>query len=312
MRLVRPDELLKAAVTVTMMVITRALVAKWEKPDFQRLLVENKNLESICCQIQDRGRLRTTIYLGVWEGRTYLIDGQYRICAYIGSGLASIEAPVVTFYYEPGEAGFKEMCTDFIELNGHVRKPTANDMLKAFEGVNSNLKKIASKCPFVGYIKRKSTPLLMAATIRSWMSSASDAPGGYSKGALDMARDLHDTETNYLIDFLCTAHEAWGGVHENKSLWAGLNLVLCMWLYRKLVLAQWGGKSTSTTKGFSQFLKKLRDDSVYRKSLVGKNGKINKDTRTPAYAHMIRIFGGGKRRGLPIPEWYSRSKDGKK
>jgi len=308
----RTEPIEETTVRVEMMVLTREIVAKWEKPDFQRLLVENKNLESICCKIQKRGRLRTTIYLGVWEGRIYLIDGQYRICAYIGSGLTSIEAPVVTFYYSPGWIGFKEMCTDFIELNGHVRKPTPNDILKAFEGINSNLKKIVSECPFVGYIKRKSTPLLMATTIRAWMSSASDTPGGYSKGALDMAKDLHDTETNYLIDFLHIAHEAWGDVHENKSLWAGLNLVLCMWLYRKLVLAQWGGKSTISAEGFSRFLKKLCSDSAYRKHLFGKSGKINDDTRTPAYAHMIRIFGGSKRRGLPNPEWYKRSTYGKK
>ena len=183
MRLVAKNELPVAPFDMKVMAVTRKTIEGWAKPDFQRPVAENKNLGELAVQIQDQGWLLTAIYLGIWMGKTYLVDGQHRMQAFIASGLEQMSVPVITKYYLDGAKGLAAMCEDFLRINSHIKNPTANDMLKALEGKNSHIKEIRTNCPFVGYThlrRTESAPILgMAQAIRALVVSRQEIPGSW-------------------------------------------------------------------------------------------------------------------------------------
>jgi hypothetical protein len=299
-------------------IVTPKMVGSWEAPPFQRPVQTSKKVLALVEQLKATGRLEdSAIVLGEWEGRTYIVDGQHRLRAFMLSELERMSAQVTVHNYEKGPAGLRAMHETYIHLNSHLARHRPDDLLRAMEGVNVHLHQIKSACKFTGfdYIRRGPTsPILsMSTAIRSWMSSASDVPGGCSKGAMDMVMDLTDTETKSLIDFLSLAHEAWGDGVENKPLWAGLNLILCMWLYRNTVLAPPPDNPKKKNLTRAQFLKglfALAADKKYMNWIFGRSGKVNEDTRNPAYRELLRTIKnrmnaeGIKNFHLPCPDWY--------
>jgi len=280
-------------IRMEMMVLNRKVVESWEKPPFQRPVAEGKNIISMSVQMQDFGYMMSAFYLGVWEGRTYLVDGQHRRVSFISSGLEEIVAPVVTKHYPKGSQGLLEMCEDFLRIQQHIKNPTANDKLRALEPNNKCLQKITRMCPFVGYER----PLLsMAQVIRSLVISGQEMPGSAARSAVDHARDMKMKEANGLITFLQLAYEAWGIDKDMRLMWSPMNMALCLWFFRRMLK---GSKSpgTVTTSQFSEIFALLPSKTYISLLEDNSGGRMNdEDTRNPVAVELRRTIKKGLRR----------------
>lgn len=307
----------KSPLSVELMVITRRLAERWEKPKFQRPYVEGKNTKELPPQIQDKRYILTAIYLGIHDGTTYLVDGQYRREALYNSGVDHIMAPVITKRYASGSKGMVDMCNDFILLQKHIKKPTANDTLRALEGVNTRIKEVRTECPFVGYAnfrRRPNEPILsMAQAISAMVSSHQAAPGSWmGKSLAEHAQDMTASKTSRLIGFLKLAYEAWGADIENKSFWGPTNLGLCMWYYQQMVKGP-GIKEKDASLTDSQFqncLYSLVLNRRYRELLKGSaGGRMRTELRNPVCRELMKSFrkrlddDGVKPYHVPKPSW---------
>lgn len=320
MRLIKTDKkslLDYAPFDVEKIIITHEIVEGWKKPPFQRPVAIGRNLGKLAVNLQDDEFLLTTIYLGVLDGVTYIVDGQHRKEAFIASGLRRLVAPVTTRYYPDGTAGLTRMCEDFLKINTHVKNPTANDKLRALEPTNPLIGKIREDCPFVGYSgfrRSDSSPIVsMAQAIRALVISAQEAPGSAGRSAVDHAVEMRSSEVNGLKTFLKLAYESWGRDAENKYLWSPMNLTMCLWFFRRMLRSpsSSGSLGNTTQAQFLDIFFGLMSNRRYRALLQGnKGGRLHdSNTRNPVCRELMKTIkaqlkkDGTKSPYIPKPSW---------
>lgn len=298
-----------------LLVITPELVATWEAPPFQRPVRENAALHEVVEQLRSDGGVfsGTPFQLGIWEGTTYLIDGQHRRKAFLLSGLPEALIRVEITTYEDGVTGLEAMSRDYINISTNIVAQRPDDKLRAFESFNPALQHVRSECPFVGYdgIRRNSNaPVLsMSTTIKCWLGSANEIPTS-SNGAMENARNLTLDDARMLAQFLNLAFKAWGREPENNRLWGSLNLSLCMWLYRRIVNNSYSVRVVRLDDDlFVKCLLSVAATASYIDWLVGRN--TTERDRSPAYNRLKAIFVKrikeevGKAVSMPSPPWAS-------
>lgn len=303
---------------VEMRVLTQEVFESWDSPPFQRPVSVGKNVAKASLTMQDTGCIMTAIYLGVWEGKTYIVDGQHRRVAFIGSGLDRVVAPVITKYYKDDTPGLLEMCEDFLLIQAHIKNPTANDKLRALEPMSSGLQKIRKECPFVGYGGfrcNKNSPIVsMAQVIRSMVTSGQEELGSPAKSAVVHAREMTLHEANSLTIFLKLAFEAWGRDKEHKPLWTPMNMSLCLWFFRRMLKAPSPNKDSKgdvTQQQFSNIFFELLSNRRYRSLLQANSGGRlgDPEVRNPVLKELMRAIKRSLKRDkvrdyyMPDPSW---------
>lgn len=300
----------RTSTTLDTMVLTPEMIAKFKLPSGQRPLRENAKVRAVAEQIkQDGGVLPGVITLGKLEGEYYIIDGQHRIHAFRMSGLKEGYADVRLLHAE----SIRDIHQEFVELNSRLVQMRPDDFLRGMEDLIPTLQLIRKSCPFVGYdqIRRGSNggPIIsMSVVLRAWKSSATEAPSSAGSSAVVCAETITEEESRQLVQFLLLARDAFGRDFEFRSLWSGINLVLCMWLYRRLVIVQYSPKTPRIDGDvFKKCLMSLSAESQYLDWLVGR--QLGERDRTPAYNRIKAVF--VKRIGLetrkavalPAPSW---------
>jgi hypothetical protein len=272
-------QLTNIPLVMTLMTITREAISAWVRPPFQRTVSNSKGLRKAANQIRQDGWLPAVIYLGILDGKTYLVDGHHRIQAFIASGIEKMIVPVIVRYYENGIRGLRDMCQDFVLHSRHIRNPTASDMLRALEGVNDHIKKIRAECPFVGYEKfwkGEDSPILpMAHVVRIVVASRIETLGTGTGNAVDRTETLTGAETHRVISFLNSARQAWGCGIETKYLWSPINLILCFWFFQRMVKGP-GIKEKQASLTAAQFhncLHALGTNKAYLNLLISNRGR---------------------------------------
>ncbi len=282
----------------------------WRIPDVQREVRVNKRVMALSQQIRDDdGVIPGIVCLGVLDGITYLIDGQQRREAFFISEKKEGYADVRTCYFKT----HAEMGEEFVKLNSQLVKMTPDDVLRGLEASVVHLKNIRVACPFVGYSyirKSDKTPVLsMCVAIRCWMISKRETPSNPG-GALDLARNLTEEETEKLISFLKLSAGAWGRDEEYWKMWNALNLTICMWLYRRLVtdpVSKTKRSERITQDLFKKCMMALSANSQYMDWLVGRRQSTT--DRSPCYQRVKAIFARrlseelGRKILLPQPAW---------
>jgi hypothetical protein len=297
------------------LVITHAVVNAFHHPPFQRPLRVNPKVLAIAEQIKaDGGVIPGTITLGELKNRTYIVDGQHRLEAYKISEVPEALADVRILTFE----SMGEMADEFVNLNSQLVKMSPDDILRGLEESLPLLRRIRNQCQFVGYgqLRRgdeKSPVLSMSATVRAWIGSTSDTPGGITTSSMLLAQQLTEESTNELIEFLNNTFAAWGRGPDSYRLWGTLTLTLTMWMWRRLVLdtERRGAKRFIVLKReqFKRCLMSVAADADYSDWLPGR--KLSERDRSPAYQRLRKIFltrlhaDGVSGTKLPSPPWYT-------
>ncbi len=301
----------KTRTTTDTIMVTPELLEHWKSPPFQRPVSENDKVRALAESMKvDGGVWPGTVTLGIWNGVTYVIDGQHRKASFLISGLEQGYTDVRVLHV----SSMAEMGEEFVRLNSQLVRMRPDDILRGLEESVPALKEIRRCCPFVGYdqIRRgPSSPVVsMSMLLRIWRGSAANVPGSQAAGLSTptLATTLVPEEAEQLIHFLTEAHLAFGREVEYARLWGGLNMVLCMWLYRRLVITQYSPKSPRLTREqFRKCLMSLSADSTYMDWLVGRH--IGERDRSPAYGRIkscfaIRLKAELQRNiSLPQPDW---------
>ena len=294
-------------------------VEKWERPPFQREFRRTKKVVELVGELKAEGGVVPGILtLGKLDGKTYLIDGQHRVAAFLEAALEEGIADVRICHFD----SMADMGEEFVKLNSALVRMRNEDFLRGLEGVNPYLADIRRRCPFIGYDHiRHEVPgsngarvmISMAVAVRTWFGSVYAPTAG--PGSTVAATMLDDVQVGHLCDVMTLCFEAWGRDKENYRLWGALNLATLMWMYRRVVLAQ--GLSENRRGGvaivrltkdqFRSCLMGVSADRRYVEWLVGR-GLGDRD-KSPCFARLKDIFvrrimeGGAKRPNFPQGEW---------
>ena len=300
----------KTRTVVDTILVTPDKVRTWKHPLFQRQLRENRKVLALAEQLKtDGGVWPGIVTLGVFNGETYLIDGQHRAHAFIMSGLTEGYTDVRIHYFN----SVADMGDEFVKLNSQLVVLRPDDILRGLEASMPTLKAIRDACPFIGYdVVRRSekAPILsMSMVLRSWRAGVAEVPASTGgEGARIVASGMDETELRYFTDFMNIAYKAFGRDVEYQRLWARLNLTLSIWMYKNLVLSHYSPKTPKLTKElFQRCLMALSADKDYLDWLVGR--QLTERDRSPAYSRMKGIFARrimqetGKKVSLPSPAW---------
>lgn len=294
---------------VDTLLFTPETAQSWEAPPFQRPLRVNDKVRALATQIaQDGGVIPGVLTLGILDRKTYLLDGQHRVQAFLLSECREGAADVRKHFFD----SMGEMGEEFVNLNSSLVNLRPDDILRGLEGVSPALQLIRKKCPFVGYdmIRRgdKSPILSMAMVLRCWAGSMADVPQTGGVSAATRAQTLTMDEAESCCAFLNLLIGAWGRDAEYVKLWNSLNLSLIMWLYRRTVLTQYSPNTTRLTREqFSQCATRLSANANYLDFLVAR--LLNDKNRSPTYARIKQMFAAcieqetGKKPRLPQPSW---------
>lgn len=298
--------------TLDTVLVTPESVKEWSNPPFQRPLKVNDKVRALATQIRaDGGVIPGVITLGVLDDKTYKLDGQHRLEAFLLSecheGFADVRRHLFSSMAGMGE--------EFVNLNSHLVNMKPDDILRGLEGTLGTLAHIRKRCPFVGYdmVRRgdRSPIVGMSAVLRAWTGGTAEVPTSTGPSTAQRATAMTEEESTLCAEFLTLCHKAWGRDAEFHRLWGGLNLTLCAWLYRRLVIMQYSPKSPRLNKEqFTRCLMALSADSGYLEWLVSR--VLNERNRSPGYLRIKNLFSarlaedfGGKRPPLPQPAWVS-------
>lgn len=293
------------------MYITPSIVKKWLNPPFQRPLKINAKVIALSEEMRIKGGIIPgLITLGVFNGNTYLLDGQHRREAFLlsecGEGLVSV---IIKEF-----SSMADMGQEFVNLNSSLVRLRPDDILRGLEGSSEGLGLIRKRCPWVGYdmIRRGPTsPIVsMSALLKCWFGSETETPANLGIAAAELVRRFSAEEAEKLSEFLNVAMSAWGKDKAYDKLWNNLNLTLCMWLWRRLVLSTYSAKVGRMSKEqFSKCMMALSANSDYIDWLFGR--QMREKDRSPAYRRIKETFARrveketGKKPLLPSPEWSS-------
>lgn len=302
--------------TQDLLVVTPDQTKGWLAPPFQRPLRINQRIQELAEVLyKEKGVLGGgPIRLGVWEDKTYLIDGQHRREAFLISGLTEMLVRTETTAYPDGPKGFEAMANDYLLISTPLVNQRPDDKLKAFATISPRLQFLERECPYIGYdsVRRseRAPVLSMSSTLRAWVISAAEVPTSCCPPALQNAANLTEDEAKQLAEFLNLAYVAWGRDFESRRLWAGLNLTLCMWLYRRIVLLPAFTHMRSvrlTPEAFGKCLFAVGASDAYADWLPGRT--LGDRARSPAYGRLRDIFvrrikeETGKKVQMPAPAW---------
>jgi hypothetical protein len=317
MKLVKPSSVSEkqTGTTVDTIEFTPAEVKKWKLPPFQRERKFNAKVAAVAVEItKDRGVLPGVLTLGVYNGDTYIVDGQHRLAAFESSGCDTGYADVRTMF----ATSMAELADEYVRLNSSLVRLRPDDILRGLETSTPALATVRKKCPFVGYdmIRRsdKAPVLSMGTLIRCWMGSRNEVPST-SAPTMEIVAMFTEDEAATCIDFVTLCFEAWGRDVEYARLWSALNLSLCAWLYRRVHLQQnvqaLSRAARLTKDEFRKGLMAVSAAPGYTDWLVGRNS--SERDRSPAYARVRAAFvqrinhETGKKIQMPQPAWSSRT-----
>jgi hypothetical protein len=318
LRIVKPTTPEQKATGTAMdtIIVTPELARQWKKPPFQRDLKVNKRVEEVVEEIKTGNPpiIPGLFTVGILKSDLkthYLVDGQHRREAFYMSKVEEAFVDVRYLYVD----SMGELADEFKKLNGHLVNMSSDDILRAAEESNAELRRLHKACPWIGYtnIRRgPTTPVVsMSCVLRCWFGSGPEVPAIGGMSASTVADNLSLEETSTLIQFQELAFKAWGKDPQAHRLWGNLNMAICMWLYRRLVIT---GYSAATKKiGNDLFLKclmSLSADEEYCAWLLGR--QLRDDHRAPTYqrikAHFTKRieFETGSKPKLPAPTWGGR------
>jgi hypothetical protein len=300
-------------------IVDSDVVKTWESPPFQRPLKANAKVIALAEAIKnDGGVVPGVITLGELDGKTYLLDGQHRIHAFLTSGFKEGYADLRIHRFEK----MSDMGREFVNLNSRLVTLRPDDILRGLEPSMPTLQGIRKLCPFIGYgdIRKEGSSqsfLSMSLVLRSWIYSASHAAAGNNgnRSVTSMAEGLtlHDAST--CSDAVNLLSKAWGHDPEVSRLWNGLNLTICFWLYRRTVLTineVRVGKSAKRAAILSPalFEKAMMSVSANNRYMDWLVGRKNTDRDRPQTLRKLKIIMAlrieketGKKPMLPAPEW---------
>lgn len=244
-------------------VIKPGEIAGWTRPDFQRPLIPNQDVQDMARAMmleagQDKERLCTipgTLLFGRHAGRDYMYDGQHRIFGAfaLACGLRTLDnsseflveggaRPLVAIATKETRVfeTMAEMARAFVAAQKKLVALKPDDNLRALEYTNTYLRDLREACPFIGYEKNKNTNerirISMSAAIRTWFGSGATPATGPECSRAASYLDAHETK-NLIAFFTACEHAGW--VDKNwPNLWGTLNIGINMWLWRKLVLGK--------------------------------------------------------------------------
>lgn len=306
----RPELLREGGVRSEVVVVTVALVNSWERPDFQRMFKQTKNVVDATNQIGRTEEIPGTIWIGVWEGRSYVVDGQHRIEAFLGANIAEALASVAFKAFDSYDA----MARFYRMINTPLRSFSAQDNLKAAAVEYESLRIIEREATFASWYKPKRNSgktIQISSMVRFWGMARSDAPGG-SAQVVAVAAGMNKLAAHRLCVFGSLCHDAWGTDSGYAALWGGLNFPVVLWLYARTVLRD-PEPSLRVTRldqpAFKKALVSLCDES-YVDWLRGRNSLQN--FRSPCYNKIKQRFKAtlekrGERLTLPSPDWASNN-----
>jgi hypothetical protein len=312
MKIVKPGSVpeKQTHTTVDTLELTHKLVNSWKAPPFQRDLKINAKVIAVSEEIlRAGGVLPGILTIGIFDGDTYVVDGQHRIAAWQQTSLTTGYADVRMHFFE----SLADMANEFVKLNSQLVKLRPDDILRGYEASNVTLQRIRRKCGFVGYdmVRRsdKAPVLSMSVLLRMWAGSKTEFPAPVN--SMDALKSMDEEETNNAIDFVQLCYDAWKRDVEYARLWSAVNLILCAWLYRRTVLGQHMSPSSRVTRmkkeEFRQGLLALSAESQYLDYLIGRN--TGERDRAPAYNRIKAIFQRrfyaetSKKIQLPQPAW---------
>jgi hypothetical protein len=290
--------------------VTPASISNLKSPPFQRPLHVNAKVEALAETIRaDGGVIPGIMTIGIYNGDSFILDGQHRRKAFLISGLT---VGYVDVRYRTFD-NMADMGEEFVNLNTALVRLRPDDILRGLEGTNPALQLIRKKCPFVGYdmLRRgTSSPIVsMSQMLRCWVISANETPAATAPSAAQIARTFSVEMAQPLIEFLLLCLDAWGRDPEYARLWGALNLTLCMWLYRRVsAVDKTDGRSTRLTRDqFRACIMALSAEGRYLEYLVGRS--LGDRDRSPAYDRIKKIIVArfvsdtGKKAYLPQPTW---------
>lgn len=290
--------------------ITKAVLAGWKSPDFQRpLKTTTPRFSEVTRQIRLEEVIPGVITIAVVGKDTYVLDGQHRLEAFKQAEIETAYADVRIHHFDTlAQAG-----DEWVRLNSQIIRVTPDDVLRAHEKSSEALSLIRKRCPFVGYdsIRRgKDSPLVsMSMVLRAWKGSEPEVPSNGGASAHEIARGLTVDEAEELSTVLKLFFDAWGRDSEYWRLWGSLNVVLCMWLYRRMVVAPYSHRVKRLTKDeFKKGIAALSASPDYMDWLVGR--AVRDSDRSPAYQRIRiilnkRLAVDGAKIIFPAPAWYT-------
>ena len=289
--------------------VNHEVVESWERPFFQRPININRKVKDLASHIaaSNPPALPGVIWLAVYDGRIWIVDGQHRKKSFLISGVPEAFADIMYFYPD----SLAEMGQKFRDLNRNLVSMEADDQLRSLEEDVESLKEIRRVCPFIVYgrEKKKKTTLSMSVAIRAWFGALTDIPTWPSEASYELVTNLNKEMTEDLTFFMNLCHSAWGDEPRKAKLWGFLNLIVCAWLYRRLVLSPNSSRSVKlTAKEFQACLVAIGNDQEYVDWLVGRNVAVR--DRSPCYTRVKSIIvdylaqaNKGVRPSLPAPDW---------
>jgi len=303
------------------MILTPAIIKAWEAPTCQRPLSINKNVKALTSiMLNPYVNMPGTILLGIWNGKTYLIDGQHRGYAFLQTNRPTIDALVEIHHYVDGPAGEVAMSLEYIERNKQLVVRKADDTLRAMEAFTPMLRTLRDNCPFVAYSRIHSSGstvrrmISMSNLLRYWTCAGNEAPATFAT-AEQIAKTLTQEQVDTITPFLNMCLAAWGYDKENDDMWCQLNMTVTMWLYRHTVLDT-GSALARITKispeTFQRCLVATSVDTDYCLWLNAIKKKAFTDSRSACLRRLREIFAkvlcsvtGMKRSNLrmPQPDW---------
>jgi len=321
------DIVRKATHTHSDSIIVDAEVVKtWESPPFQRPLKATARVVALSEAIKnDGGVVPGVITLGELGGKTYLLDGQHRIHAFLTSGFKEGYADLRIHRFEK----MSDMGREFVNLNSRLVTLRPDDILRGLESSLPALQGIRKRCPFVGYgdIRKEGSSqsyVSMSLLLRCWHYSAGDAAAGNNanRSVASMAENLTLHAASGCSDAANLLSRAWGHDPEVRRLWNALNLTICLWIYRRTVLAINEVRAGRSAKRsailspalFEKAMMSVSANSGYMDWLVGRKPTDRDRPQTLRKLKVIMSLRIEKETGnkplLPAPEWAAGGKSG--
>jgi len=276
-------------------VLTLDAVEQLKKPRFQRELRITPRVKDAAELMKTTEAIEGVVTLGKFDGDTWLLDGQHRIEAFKLSGLREVLCDVRIKFFD----SMADMAIEFRRLNTALVSMRTDDIMRAAEETNVQVKNLRTLCPFIGYDHIRThdkarTLVSMATVVRVWFGSAGDTPtpGPGSTEAIEM---LDEEQGILLAEFMTACFEAWGNDRANFKLWSTANLGVLMWLWRRVVLQIGlppfrGGTRVIVMerKRFMTCMMALSADPTFSDWLVGRN--LSERDRGPCYSRIKQIF----------------------
>lgn len=292
--------------------VTKAMVASWRMPAFQKEEKMTKKVLGIIPRMEEEGVIPGVLQIGVLDGVYYKVDGQHRCAAFLRSNLKSALVDV-RFHHCSSEDDLQALSKEFGEINSSLAPMKPDDHLRAMEvGGNQILRTIRSKCPFVGYdmVRRAAhSPLVsMSVVLRMWFRSARDIPTNSGPAAKDIVETMTTDDAVELAGFLNRCISAWGRDPEYSILWNALNLTMVAWLYRRVVLKGLDRRRNMVNgDSFRRALMALSANENYCDWLRGR--QLGDRERSPAFTRIKEIMARsieketGEKVRWPQPAW---------